>query len=206
MCFIKITLEDSLNLSKQFHQNLNSDFCRIIIEFAERKYKSKEDIKVKEKVQLYLKELVFVREKTAFKHKTDIYADWLIEIESKNMAQLLKSWRSTFKSDFTSFATQSIVDNEPVMDASIMYRYCSSRSIIPDLLPRQIILTLFKECQRSTQADIHKEFLTFSEFMEFIAFIGIEYFTKNIQTYPKLNNIEKKVDAIFEWLKGKISK
>jgi hypothetical protein len=149
---------------------------------------------------------VFVRGKTAFKHKTDIYADWLIELESKKMTQLVKSWRPTFKSDFTSFATKSIVDNEPVMDASIMYRYCSSRSIIPDFLNRQTCLTMFKECQRATQADIHKEFLTFSEYMEFIAFIGIEYFTKNIEAYPKLNNIEKKVNTMFMWLEAKINR
>ena len=63
---------------------------------------------------------------------------------------------------------------------------------------------MFKECQRSDSADIDKEFLTFSEYMEFISFIGIYYFTQNEKHYPKLDNIEKKVDAMFRWVEKKI--
>jgi len=105
---------------------------------AEIKYKGRTDIDKQAKVEIYLKEFMFTREKNAYKHKTDTYADWLIELESNKIVELLKAWKPTFKADFDSYATKSIIDNEPVMDSKIMYNYCNKKSIIPDLLNRQI--------------------------------------------------------------------
>lgn len=168
------------------------------------KYKGRSDIPKKEKVQLYLKEFVFTRDKNAYKHKSDTYEDWLIELESSKMIQLLKSWKAVFKKEFEKFATKSLTDKEPVMDSKIMYKYCNRREIIPNLLNRPTCFKLFKECQRADKADIQKEYLTFSEFMEFIGFIGIHYFTENSEHYKKFDTIEKKVDGMFKWLEKKI--
>ena len=74
-----------------------------------------------------MKNFVFLREKNTYKVKTDSYADWLIELETKKMTQILKSWKSIVKADFLSFATRSIIDKEPVMDAKIMFRYCHDK-------------------------------------------------------------------------------
>jgi hypothetical protein len=117
---------------------------------------------------------------------------------------LLRSWRDTFKADFHSYATQSLFDKTPVFDAKTMYKYCHDKDIIPSLLNRNMCFKLFKECQRAEQADIHREFLTFSEFMEFISFIGIRYFSDNQSHYPKLKTTEHKIDAIFKWLENKL--
>ena len=66
-----------------------------------------------------------------------------------------------------------------------MHKFCRDKDIIPDLLNRAVWFKMFKECQRSNSADIDREFLTFSEFMEFISFIGIYYFTQNEKTLSK---------------------
>uniref|UniRef100_A0A7S3JD64 Uncharacterized protein n=1 Tax=Euplotes harpa TaxID=151035 RepID=A0A7S3JD64_9SPIT len=180
------------------------EFCRIMIELAKLKYQGKADIPTGEKVRLYLKEFVFIREKDAYKHKTDSSEDWLLELETDKLKQLLRSWKPVFKSEFLKFASKSLANNEPVMDSKIMHKYCREREINPNLLNRATCFKLFKECQRSDKADIHKEFLTFLEFMEFISFVGIQYFTDNEKHYPKLDTIEKKVDAMFKWLQNKI--
>jgi hypothetical protein len=174
------------------------------MQLAELKYKTNTDETKKEKVQLYLEKFVFTREKNAFKHKTDSYADWLIELETDKLVSLLRSWKPAFREEFLKYASRSIIDKEPVMDAKIMYKYCADKDIIPQMLNRTVCFRLFKECQRAEKADIHKEYLTFLEFMEFISFIGVHYFTQNIKDYPKLNNFEKKVEAMFRWLEKKI--
>ena len=110
-----------------------------------------------EKVQAYLKEFIFVRQKETFKHKTDSYEDWLIELETKKLSELLKSWKSLVKSDFDSYSSKTIDQPTPVIDSKAMYKFCQDRQVIPLLLNRNTCYKLFKECQRSDTTDVHKE-------------------------------------------------
>lgn len=80
-----------------------------MIKIAERKYKDEPSMKKSEKVQAFFKDVVFVRQKDVYKHKTDSYEDWLLELEADNMVKLLKVWKTVLRPIFDEYSSKTLV-------------------------------------------------------------------------------------------------